>query len=953
MKHPPPAVPAPRATYRLQLNAAFPLDRAAELADYFDALGVSHLYLSPLFKARAGSPHGYDVVDPGVLNPELGTEDGFARLVSTLRARGMGVFLDVVPNHVCIADAANPWWADVLENGPSSPWAPCFDIDWNPPKPDLQNKVLLPVLGEQYGRVLEDREIRVQFDAGAFWVQIGGGARLPLGPSTWRHLLVPILARFNGRVGDTHPDALEFESILTALRYLPTRDQTDPEKSRERQREKEVVKQRLGALAQRSPALRIEIEAVVEEVNGRRGEPRSFDRLEALLADQGFRLSHWRVASDEINYRRFFDINELAAVRVEEPRAFEAMHALVRRLVAGGGVDGLRVDHLDGLFDPPGYLERLRALGEGAGRPLCVVVEKILARTERLPKGWAAHGTTGYDALNLLNGIFVDTASAAAFRRRYRELTGLAARPEDVLYAARQLILQVSMSGELTMLARRLDRLSEQHRFSRDFTLNSLQQALAEVMACFPVYRTYVRPGTDLISAADRKHVRAAVEEAKRRNPAVSPSVFEFVAGVLLLEPPDGLSPADLEARRDWVLRFQQLTGPVMAKGLEDTAFYRHVPLASLAEVGGDILRFGTPLDEFHARQRERAEAWPLTLTPTATHDTKRGEDTRARLNALSEIPDAWFAAVERWRALNAAHRAELDGMPAPDANEEYLIYQTLVGTWPGGTVAPPGYLDRLRVYLVKALREAKVHSSWIGPVKAYEDAALNFLDALLRPGADNAFLADFLGFLGPVERAGRLTSLAQVLLKVASPGVPDFYQGTEFWDLTLVDPDNRRAVDFAARRRALEDVAAAGPDPSPFMSAPEDGRIKLWLTRRALAALRARPEVYLKGEYLPLAGEGPQARRLVGFARRYGEEAALALAGRFFMGGVGGDSPWASGPVHWGATRVRTPEPLRGRIWRDALTGRELRETGDGLDLGEVFSTLPMALLESSARPA
>ncbi len=939
MKHSTPDTPVPRATYRLQLNAAFPLGKAEALADYFDALGVSHLYLSPIFKARAGSPHGYDVVDPTVLNPELGGEEAFAALVDALRARGMGVFLDVVPNHLCITDPANGWWADVLENGPSSPYAPFFDVDWNPPKPDLQNKVLLPVLGDQYGRVLEAGEIRIQFEGGAFWVQINGGARLPLGPGTWHHLLRPALAR----LGEGHADAVELESILTALRYLPDRQQTSPEKIRERQREKEVAKQRLGALALRSLAVRAALEAVVEEFNGARDVPRSFDRLEVLLADQGFRLGHWRVASDEINYRRFFDINELAAVRVEDPRAFEAMHALVRRLVELGGVDGLRIDHLDGLFDPAGYLEGLRRLGESCGRPLCVVVEKILARNERLPKGWAAHGTTGYDALNLLNGIFVDTGAAATFRRRYRELAGIEGRPEDVLYEARQLILQVSMSSELTMLARRLDRISEQHRYSRDFTLNSLQQALAEVMACFPVYRTYVRPGIEGVSPADRKHVRAAVEEAKRRNPAVSPSVFDFIAGVMLLEAPEGLTAADLEARRDWVLRFQQLSGPVMAKGLEDTAFYRWHPLASLDEVGGDILRFGGTLEEFHARQRERAETWPLTLTPTATHDTKRGEDTRARINALSELPDAWFDAVERWRMINAPHRAEVDGVPAPDANEEYLIYQTLVGTWPGGSAAVPGYVDRLRVYLVKALREAKVHSSWVGPVKAYEEAVLNFLDAVLRPAAENMFLPDFLRFLEPVVRAGRLTSLSQVLLKIASPGIPDFYQGTELWDLSLVDPDNRLPIDYAARRRALAELDAAGPDPSAFLAAPEDGRIKMWLTRRALAALRAKPAVFLKGEYVPLPGEGPQARRVCAFARRHGDDAAIALAGRFFLGRNGGSS--------WAGTRVRLPEPFRGRAWRDALTGREVREGPEGLELAELFAVLPTALLEGELR--
>jgi (1->4)-alpha-D-glucan 1-alpha-D-glucosylmutase len=934
----PPTIPG--ATYRLQLNAGFPLARVSALVDYFRDLGVSHLYLSPVTRARAGSAHGYDVVDPGAFNPEIGSEEAFVQLAGDLRARGMGVLLDIVPNHMCVSDPVNAWWLDVLENGQSSPYAAFFDVDWDPPKSDLHDKVLLPVLGDQYGRVLEDQEIQIHFEGGAFCVKVYGSP-LPLGPRSWGHLLLPALGRLVGLLGEGHADLTELESILTALRNLPTRAETSPDKVRERQREKEVVKQRLAALAARSEHVSAAIAASVSDVNGVKGAPRSFDRLEALLAEQGFRLSHWRVASDEINYRRFFDINELAAVRVEEPRVFDALHALVRRFVEAGAVDGLRVDHVDGLFDPAGYLEAINRLGESAGRPLYVVVEKILTRDERLSKDWPVAGTTGYGFLNLLNGLFIDNAAAGAFRRRTRKVTEREEKPEDVLYEARKLNLQVSMSGELTMLARRLDRLSEQHRYSRDFTLNSLQQALAEVMACFPVYRTYLRPGNGGITASDRRHVVTAIKEAKRRNPAVSPSVFDFIAGILLQEPPDGLTSADLEARRDWVLRFQQMTSPVMAKGLEDTAFYRHVVLASINEVGGDLTRFGTTLEEFHLRNRERAEVRPYALSATATHDTKRGEDTRARLDVLSEAPDAWFAALERWREMNAGSRVEVDGEATPDAAEELFIYQTLLGTWPGTPDA--AYAERIRAYLVKALREAKVHSSWVSPVKAYEDLVTGFLDKIL---ADARFIPDFDAFAAPLVRAGMLNSLAQTLLKIASPGVPDFYQGTELWDLSLVDPDNRRPVDFEPRIRALEEIRSGRATRADLFARPEDGRIKLWVASRALDLRRRRPAPFRSGDYEGLAALGPKLRRVCAFSRRSGDEAIVALAGRFFSGLLA-ESPWAAGAAVWSGTRVTLPEALRGRRWRDVLTGRDIAEGAEGLDLAQVFETLPLALLE------
>ncbi len=949
----------PAASYRLQLQAGLGFRRAAELADYLARLGASDVYASPFLAARPGSRHGYDVVDPSRLNPEIGTEEDLAALAAALRERGMGLVADVVPNHMCISDSSNAGWLDVLENGPSSPFARFFDVDWAPPKPDLVDKVLLPVLGDQYGRVLEAGEIRVAFDRGALWAEYFSH-RFPLGPKTWSHVLEPALATLRAALGEAHSAVLELESVLTALRHLPSRSETLPERVRERMREKEIVKSRLAALASGEAAFREAVEAALRGINGSPGDARSFDRLETLLADQAFRLSHWRVATDEINYRRFFDVNDLAAIRVEEPEVFARVHERIADYARRGWITGLRVDHVDGLFEPGRYLADLQMAASGlplapdrpvpccsredaARRPGFVVVEKILGRGEELPRSWPAHGTTGYDFLNMANGLFVDPAARDEFARRYRELTGASDTFEDVVYESKKLILQASMSSELTVLARRLDRLSEQHRGFRDFTLNSLQHALGEVVACFPVYRTYVRPADRAVSPQDRAHARAAVHDAKLRNPAVNESVFDFIAGLLLLEAPDGLGEPELEARRDWLLRFQQITGPVMAKGVEDTAFYRHVPLASLNEVGGDPGRFGVEPAEFHAWNRARLRSWPHSLSATATHDTKRGEDARLRLDALSEIPGEWFAAVGRWREANRGHRTRVEDRDAPGPNEECLLYQTLLATWPG-VGADAAYEERIREYLVKALREAKVRTSWLSPNRAYEGAVEGFLRRALDRERPNPFLEDFLPLAERVRRAGMLSSLSQVVLKIASPGVPDFYQGTELWDLSLVDPDNRRPVDFEARRRALEGLEQASLE--ALRETAGDGRIKMLATARGLALRRRRPETFAHGDYFPLEAEGGESRRVVAFARGTGGEAVVAAAGRFFMG-LGDAGRWPLGRPAWQETRLVLPPDLADARFGEVLSGRELRASGGRLDAAELFAELPAALLE------
>ncbi len=961
----PDPVRVPAATYRLQFNRNFTFRDAARVLGYLDALAVTDVYASPLLAARPGSLHGYDLTDPGRLNPELGTQEDFRAFLSALQARSMGLLLDVVPNHMCIVHPSNAWWWDVLENGPSSPYSRFFDIEWRPPKEELANKVLLPVLGDQYGVVLEKGEISVHYVSGAFAVRVYD-LQLPAAPRSWPQILLPVLERLRVLLGASHEHVLELESLLTAIDHLPPRHVTEEEKVRERQREKEIIKRRLADLFERCASARELLHEELRDLNGRPGDPKSFDRLETFLSEQAYRLSFWRVAADEINYRRFFDINELAAIRVEEPEVFAAVHGLVLRLVGEGAVTGLRVDHPDGLFEPARYFRQLqracheaRRAGPHDRRPFYIVAEKILTGDEELRRDWEIEGTTGYGFLNFLNGLFVDPAARRALERLYASFTGWTQPYRDLVYECKRLVLHVSLSSELNVLARKLDKISEQHRWSRDFTLENLRDALRELIACFPIYRTYLGSEDCAPSAEDERHIRAAVAAAKARNPAISGSVFDFLESLLLLRHPEGLNEEQREERRLFVMRLQQFTAPVMAKGLEDTAFYRYYPLASLNEVGGNPRRFGVSPGFFHSKNRIRRAAWPNAMLATTTHDAKRSEDVRARINVLSEIPAEWGRALRRWREINRRHKTALADGPAPDANEEYLFYQTLLGVWPLGTADEAEHarlVGRLQAYMEKALREAKLHTSWVSPNLPYEEAVKRFVAGVLSPDPDNRFLADFAAVVAGVARAGMWNSLSQVVLKVASPGVPDFYQGSELWDFRLVDPDNRGPVDFELRRQMLrrleEQLASLGPAElvRSLTAAPEDGAIKLYVTSRALRFRRARPELFLRGSYLPLRPVGPLRRHLVAFARKHGRSVAIAVAGRLFMGLGAGDGPPVGNEV-WRDAAVLLRRDVVCPSYRDVFTGRTLTPVArDGqrvLTAADVFSHLPVALLE------
>jgi (1->4)-alpha-D-glucan 1-alpha-D-glucosylmutase len=932
----------PAATYRIQLTKDFTFKQALDLVPYWQSLGVSDLYAAPFLAARAGSVHGYDVVDPRRVNPEIGSEEDLGRLHEALAKAEMGLLIDIVPNHVCVASNDNPWWNDVLENGRASRYARYFDIDWSPPKVELRDKVLLPVLGDQYGKVLENGDLKLGLHDGALAVSYYD-RRFPVSPASYATVLDGVVTRLRARPDDENGLAKRVEEVALAARNLRGSGGMPADAPAARQN----IKDRLRDLASSSPQAKAALDAELSDINGRKGEPRSFDRLEKLLAEQSYRLSFWRVAAEQINYRRFFDINDLAAIRIEESEVLDAVHAKAFELIGRGWVTGLRVDHVDGLRDPHAYLEQLSARTGG----LYVVVEKILGVDERLPRAWATEGTTGYEFLNILNGIFVNRSGERGLRAVYDQFRTVGGSFADILYESKRLILQLSLASELAVLARRLDRISEQHRWSRDFTLGTLQSALSDVIACFPVYRTYLSPGEDR-SPQVMREVQVALSSARRRNPAVSGSVFEFLGEVLLGRDPEGLTEMERVERRDFVARFQQLTGPVMAKGLEDTSFYRYFPLLSLNEVGGGPERFGLSTDEFHRAMEERARERPAGLSGTSTHDTKRGEDSRARLDVLSEIPDEWGNAVAKWRDIASRMKPRVDGAPAPDSDDEYYIYQTLVGAWPNAAPDSPeldGFVPRAQQAVEKALREAKRNTSWIDPNAPYEDAAKQLVARILdRKGP---MFGEMSTFVERIRLPGMLSSLSQLVVKATAPGVPDFFQGTELWDLSMVDPDNRRPVDFAARRAMLDEVTRRGEGGdrarlvAALLAAPLDGKIKLAVTATLLRARQRERELYARGAYLPLAAEGRRKDNVVAFARRWNRRVAITAVGRFFT-----QLPVQPVGQAWAETHLTLPAELPVGELTDELTGRTLRAADGALPVGEVFSTLPFAVLIGDA---
>jgi (1->4)-alpha-D-glucan 1-alpha-D-glucosylmutase len=972
----------PSSTYRLQVHGGFTLHAAADIVSYLRELGVGAAYTSPYFAAAPGSTHGYDVANHNEVSVEVGGLDALVAFTDALREHDLQHIVDFVPNHMGIGASTNPWWRDVLENGPSARAGRFFDIDWYPVKRELRRKLLLPILGDQYGRVLERGELQLEFRDGRLLLRYFE-TELPVNPRQAPRVYRTGLEELTTHLGAQNPDLLELESIITALQKMPPYTDTSPEGVAERHRESVVAQNRLRDLTSRSPEIFQHIQNAVRIFNGTPGDPASYDRLHELLEEQVYRLSYWRTASHEINYRRFFDINSLAALRVEDRDVFTAIHQLLARLLAERRVTGVRIDHVDGLFDPARYFDWLQDLAADAWgtpraedeRPLYIVVEKILSGGERLPAGWAVHGTTGYNFLNQVNGLFVDPGHARRMHRVYTRLTGSTESVEDLLYHSKRLIMDTSMASELNVLAEMLNRISESNRRSRDFTLNSLRDAIVEVVACFPAYRTYIT--TRGWTPEDRAVIAQAIARARRRNPAMDASIFDFFREVLLPRDPDGAATVqpELERREGYPpadaaeaaerlrfgMKFQQYTGPLQAKGLEDTAFYRYNLLLSLNEVGGDAARFGCSPEEFHELNRRRRSDWPYELIASSTHDTKLGEDVRARIDVLSEMPDEWGREASRWMRLNRSERTIVDGEPAPDRNDEYRFYQALLGAWPTDAadtgVATRAFAERLQAYMTKAVKEAKLHSSWINPNDQYETAVSRFVGNVLTGGAAARFLPAFLPFQRRIARGGFVNSLAQVVLKATSPGVPDFYQGCELWDLNLVDPDNRRPVDFDLRREALTDVQRIMALPcrerveaiDDLLRHWHDGRIKMFVTACGLALRRGMTDFFIDAEYQPLDVEVTVPGGLVGFARTLDQRALITIVPRLTSRLTDTEHPLPIGE-RWKTSRVLLPASLASRTFREVFTGStmtpERGTDGPWIFAGQALRTLPVAVL-------
>lgn len=925
-----------RATYRWQFHKGFTFQQAAALVPYLHRLGVSHVYASPFFRATPGSNHGYDICDHNELNPEIGTREDLRALVQELHRHDMGLIVDFVPNHMGIGEPGNQWWMDVLENGPASPYASYFDVEWRPLKRELEGKVLLPILGDQYGRVLESGELKLHFAEGTFTLQCPG-ATLPIAARTVR----PILQRAVELLAQP-PD--ELLSIITALENLPARDQTDAEKISERVREKRIIRERLTRLCEQDQDVIRAIENAVAELQ-KVDDPHSVNRLDALITAQPYRLSYWRVAAEEINYRRFFDVNSLAAIRIEVPEVFEATHRLLLELFADGSLSGVRIDHIDGLAHPAEYLQKLRAAiraatGDEANPP--IFVEKILGTGERLRPDWSADGTTGYEFAIQAMQVLVNRASERRMTQCYERFVDNHMDYRSIVCDSKSLIMQLTMASEVNVLGTLLARLAESHRWYRDFTVNALTTALREVIACFPVYRSYIVP-EEKPADPDVAVISQAISLARRRNPALERSAFDFIR-LVLLPPAESAHAVDEELRRAFVVKFQQCTGPIMAKGVEDTAFYVFNRLVALNEVGGNPGLLGAPLDQFHKQCVARQAECPRNLLTTSTHDTKRSEDVRARILALSEMPVEWSHAVKKWQTANRKHKEIVDGMAAPDANEEYFIYQTLLGSWPLEPMTDdlrPDYVQRIQAYLTKSLHEAKVNSSWIDPNEAWDSGVSAFIQRILKPGPKNRFLPLFEPFAREIAELGAVNALAQLVLKLTTPGVPDIYQGTEMWDFSLVDPDNRRPVDYQMRERTMENLE----DPREMLQHWRDGRIKLFVIRQLLNLRRERPGLFASGAYEGLSSAGAHAESCLAFRRSDGDTSLVVVVPRLTR---------ALGfPPIGDCWQDTTVEALAdgGAPWRNLFTGAEIEPTV-ALPLFRVLADLPVAVLVKSSGP-
>jgi (1->4)-alpha-D-glucan 1-alpha-D-glucosylmutase len=960
----------PTATYRLQFHQGFTFRDAAQLVPYLARLGISHCYASPYLRARPGSTHGYDIIDHSSINPEIGTQEGFEIFLSALREHGMGQILDVVPNHMGVMGSDNAWWLDVLENGEASQFADYFDIDWSPIKDELQGKVLVPVLDDQYGNVLDRGELKLEIDLGKGEFSITYYQhRFPVDPREYPRILNRAISTLEQGLPSDDIGFIELQSLIAAFGHLPARSDLAPEKRAERNRDKEVHKRRLANLLSQRAEVGGAIRNAVNDLNAGAGNPQNYDALHDLIKAQAYRLAYWRVAADDINYRRFFDVNDLAGIRTEKPEVFNATHAFVLDLIGKGQVNGLRIDHPDGLYNPAEYFRRLQLLHaensdsvpvsdtERIEPRLYVVAEKILMRDEKLPENWPIFGTTGYDFLNLVNGLFVASSNARRMDRAYRAFAGLRESFSDTVYTCKKLVMKRALASELNVLANLLSQIALADRHTCDFTVNSLRDALAEVIAAFPVYRTYITPTH--VSSIDHRYIDQAVSLARLRSSAADSTIFDFVRDVLLLKAADGHLDSYRRAVNHFAMKFQQFTSVVMAKGVEDTALYRYHRLISLNDVGGDPSQFGTSVGDFHYQMLERSQSWPHAMLTTSTHDTKRSEDVRARINVLSEFPQLWRRHARNWKQINREKKQTVNGCEAPIPNDEYALYQTLIGVWPTDTCCNQGresVIQRIADYALKAIREAKLKTSWSKQNEPYESAFTDFVRNIL--SADNrTFWNSFVPFQVKIARLGMLNSVAQTLIKMVAPGVPDFYQGTELWDFSLVDPDNRRPVDYAARRRKLDHlqktVAGEIKDPSGkndgsdpldvLFENLDEGYPKLYVIWKTLALRKRYSQLFNAGSYINLPAVGERAEHVIAFARVWNNQDVVLVVPRL-VGTLYGEATQCRNPALWGDTSIELPKELA-RDHRNVFTMEKL-EMNSRPTLKQLLGPFPFALL-------
>lgn len=945
----------PTATYRIQFSRDFRFEDAQAIAPYLKQLGVSDIYASPIFRARAGSTHGYDVVDPRELNPELSSSPddseaarkAFETLLTTLHAQGMGWLQDIVPNHMAY-DSHNAFLMDVLEYGPNSDYYHFFDIQWEHPYKDIKGKVLAPLLGNFYGRCLENGELQLNYDQSGLSINYYD-RRFPLRIESYTQLITYDLEQLRDFLGREHPDFIKLLGILYLLKSAIAESS-----GRQYRDQVAFVKGLLWELYQSNREVQEFIDGNIAIFNGqpeneirpkdeqnKEGDEPNFDLLDEMLSNQFFRLSFWKVGAEELNYRRFFTINELICTSVDDPIVFEITHSLIKELVDDEWFNGVRVDHIDGLYNPRRYLERLRKhLGNHY-----ITVEKILEPGETLPEDWPVQGTSGYEFLNQVNGLFCQSANESNFTRIYQEFTGRFESYEELEIECKRLIADKNLAGDVENLANMLKRIASRYRYASDFTLSGLRRAIVEVLVLFPVYRTYVTE--EGLNERNRTYILRVIQEAKRRVPEHD-NELDFIAKLFLLDYEDWLTDDEKAQWAEFVMRMQQFSGPLMAKGVEDTLLYIYYRFLSLNEVGGSPDRFGVTLPEFHAFNQQQVTYWPHSMNASSTHDTKRSEDVRARLNVLSEIPDEWDAEVTAWKTLNRNHKRATGDRLTPDANDEYFLYQTLVGVFPFEPFDHETFVHRIKTYVIKAVREAKVHTAWLRPDTEYEEGFVQFVDVLLDPSKDNEFFQRLKTFQSKIAFYGMVNSLSQLLLKMTAPGVPDIYQGTEMWDLSLVDPDNRRPVDYEHRLHEMQELDkwAEGDRPAlleNLISYPEDGRIKLFLTARALTARSQYTSLFQDSDYSPVRVTGDYGNHLVAFMRRAGTQYALVVVPRFPTQLVE-PGTFPLGKAVWQNTTLELPGGMS-MNWVDVFTGKS--HSGNAtLSVGQLLAQFPVALL-------